>query len=69
MNKPHPPWHPRYTLIPPIARVLLDIEGARDVVEQTPLPPAAEAELRRRARSLLLPKLLYRELDVEGTYA
>ncbi len=50
MTKPHPPWHPLYTLTPAIARALMDIEAARAVVGQTPLPPAAEAELRRRAR-------------------
>ncbi len=50
MNKTHPLWHPRYTLTPAIARALMDIEATRAVVEQTPLPPAAEAELRRRAR-------------------
>ena len=50
MNKPHIPWHPRYTLTPAIARALMDIEAARTVVEHTPLPPATEAELRRRAR-------------------
>ena len=50
MNKTRVSWHPRYTLTPAIARALMDIEAARAVVEQTPLPPAAEAELRRRAR-------------------
>jgi Fic family protein len=50
MNKTHPLWLPRYTLTPTIARALMDIEAARAVVEQTPLPPAAEAELRHRAR-------------------
>ncbi len=50
MNKSRPLWHPRYTLTPTIARALMDIEAARAVVEQTPLPPAAGAELRRRAR-------------------
>lgn len=43
-------WLPRYILTPAIACALMDIEAARAVVEQTPLPPAAEAELRRRAR-------------------
>jgi Fic family protein len=43
-------WLPRYTLTSAIARALMDIEAARAVVEQTPLPPAAEAELRHRAR-------------------
>jgi Fic family protein len=50
MNKIPPLWLPRYTLTPTIARALMDIEAARAVVEQTPLPPAAEAELRHRAR-------------------
>ncbi len=50
VNKPHPLWHPLYTLTPAIARALMEIEAARAVVEQTPLPPATEAELRRRAR-------------------
>ncbi len=50
MNKTHPLWLPRYTLTSAIARALMDIEAARAVVEQTPLPPAAEAELRHRAR-------------------
>jgi Fic family protein len=45
-----PLWHPSYTLTSAIARALMDIEAARAVVEHTPLPPAAEAELRRRAR-------------------
>lgn len=48
---PRPPdRQPRYTLTPAIARWLMDIEAARAVVEHTPLPPAVEAELRRRAR-------------------
>lgn len=43
-------WKPRYTLTPAIARGLMEIEAARAVVENTPLPPAIEAELRHRAR-------------------
>jgi len=43
-------WHPRYTLTPAIARGLMEIESARAVVENTPLPPAVESELRHRAR-------------------
>ncbi|MCX9014342.1 MAG: Fic family protein [Candidatus Methanoperedens sp.] len=50
MTKTRSHWHPRYTLTPAIARALMDIEAARAVVGQTSLPPAAEAELRRRAR-------------------
>ena len=44
------PWQPHYTLTPTMARRLMEIEAARTAVEHTPLPPAAEAELRRRAR-------------------
>jgi Fic family protein len=43
-------WQPRYTLTPAIARWLMEIEAARAVVENTPLPPAVETELRHRAR-------------------
>ncbi len=43
-------WLPRYTLTPAIARWLMEIEAARAIVAQTPLPPQVEAELRRRAR-------------------
>ncbi len=50
MNKTRPLWRPLFTLTPAIACALMDIEAARAVVEGTPLPPAAEAELRRRAR-------------------
>ena len=45
-----PPWHPRYVITPAIAQGLMEIEAARAVVEETPLPLAVEAELRRRAR-------------------
>lgn len=45
-----PPWHPRYVITPAIARSLMEIEAARAVVDETPLPLAVEAELRRRAR-------------------
>jgi len=44
------PWQPRYTLTPAAVRHLMEIEGARAVVEQVVLPPAVESELRRRAR-------------------
>lgn len=50
LSENKPLWLPRYTLTPAIARALMDIEAARAVVEQTPLPPAAEAQLRHRAR-------------------
>ena len=43
-------WFPRYTLTPAIARGLMQIEAARALVDHTPLPPAAEAELRAHAR-------------------
>jgi Fic family protein len=43
-------WKPRYELTPSIVRALMEIEGARAVVDQLHLPPAAQAELRRRAR-------------------
>ena len=45
-----PSWFPRFTLTPAIARGLMQIEAARALVEHTPLPPAAEAELRAHAR-------------------
>jgi Fic family protein len=45
-----PPWQPRYAITPAIAAKLMEIEAARAVVDHTPLPPAAEAELRRQAR-------------------
>ena len=44
------PWHPRYVITPAIARSLMEIEAARAVVAETPLPLAVEAELRRLAR-------------------
>jgi Fic family protein len=45
-----PLWGPRYAITPAIAAGLMEIDAARAVVEHTPLPPAAEAELRRQAR-------------------
>ena len=45
-----PVWSPRFTLTPSIVRGLLRIEAARALVDLTPLSPAAEAELRSRAR-------------------
>src|SRR3954463_5088607 len=44
------PWQPRYTLTPAMARRLMEIEAARAVIEQIPLPPAAVSEMRNRAR-------------------
>ncbi len=43
-------WQPRYTLTPAMARRLMEIEAARAVVEQIPLPPAVVSEMRNRAR-------------------
>jgi len=43
-------WRPRYTLTLAMARSLMEIEAARAVVEQIPLPPAVQSELRRQAR-------------------
>jgi Fic family protein len=43
-------WRPKYTLTPAIASGLMQIEAARALVDHMPLPPAAEAELRARAR-------------------
>jgi len=45
-----PAWSPRFTLTPAIASGLMQIEAARALVDHTPLSPAAEAELRSRAR-------------------
>jgi Fic family protein len=50
MSKKHSSWKPLYAITPTIARGLVEIETARAVVEHTPLSPAAEAELRHRAR-------------------
>src|SRR5215218_2046738 len=44
------PWQPRYALTPAMARSLMEIEAARALVEQIPLPPAVQSELRRQAR-------------------
>jgi len=45
-----PTWNPRYVITPATARGLMEIEAARVVVDKSPLPLNAEAELRRRAR-------------------
>ncbi len=45
-----PVWSPRFTLTPSIARDLMRIEAARDLMDHMPLSPAAKAELRSRAR-------------------
>jgi Fic family protein len=44
-------WKPVYIITPKAARLLMDIEAARTEVERTPMPPTAEAELRRKART------------------
>ena len=47
-------WTPKFTLTPAIAGGLMQIEAARALVDHTPLPPAAENELRvRMTRNLL----------------
>lgn len=43
-------WQPRYTLTSAMATDLMAIEAARVAVAATPLTPAAEADLRHRAR-------------------
>lgn len=50
MNKKIESWNPAYTISPALARALMEIEAAKAVVENTPLPPAIEAELRHKAR-------------------
>ncbi len=45
-----PLWQPNYTITPATASGLMEIEAARAVVAQVPLPVAVQAELRRRAR-------------------
>lgn len=43
-------WKPIYQLNSAIARALMDIEAIKTVIEKTPLSPAAQAELRHKAR-------------------
>ncbi len=43
-------WQPRFSYTPAILRSLMEIEAAKAVVAYTPLPLAAEKELRDRAR-------------------
>lgn len=43
-------WKPYYTLNDTIARALMEVEAAKAVVENTPLSPAIETELRHKAR-------------------
>lgn len=50
MNNAQSQWQPKYAITTSIAHNLMDIEAARVVVENTPLPPAVQAELARKAR-------------------
>jgi Fic family protein len=50
MEKHRQSWNPRYTISSVIAKALMEVEAAKAVVENTPLSPAIEAELRNRAR-------------------
>ncbi|MFH1454096.1 MAG: Fic family protein [Armatimonadota bacterium] len=50
MNKKLLIWKPIYSINSNIARSLMEIEAARAAVENIPLSPAAEAELRHKAR-------------------
>ena len=43
-------WKPLYHINPDIVRALMEIEASKTVVEHTPLSPAIETELRRKAR-------------------
>ena len=43
-------WKPIYTISPVIARALMEIEAAKAVVDNTPLSPAIEVDLRHKAR-------------------
>ncbi len=43
-------WQPKYAITSSIAKHLMDIEAARVVVENTPLPLAVQAELTKKAR-------------------
>jgi len=45
-----PIWQPNYTITSATASGLMEIEAARTVVAQVPLPVAVQAELRRRVR-------------------
>ena len=49
-QKPESIWKPLYTISPTIAQGLMAIEASKAVVENTPLSPAVEAELRYKAR-------------------
>ena len=50
MSEPQKIWQPHYSITPDMALRLMEIEGARAVVDRMSLSPAVESELRRRAR-------------------
>jgi Fic family protein len=50
MYKKQDIWNPVYSISPAVARALMAIEAAKTAVENTPLSPAAQAELRYKAR-------------------
>ena len=50
MHKKHDIWRPVYQISPVVARALMDIEAAKTVVDNMPISPAIEAELRHKAR-------------------
>src|SRR3990167_9084682 len=50
LNNKQRKWGPTYAISPKIAKALMEIEAAKAVVENTPLSPAIEAELRHKAR-------------------
>lgn len=50
MSKKSSYWKPVYTINSKIARRLMEIEAAKAVVNNIPLPPAIEAELKHKAR-------------------
>jgi hypothetical protein len=50
VKAPGCPWKPSFAITPKAARLLMEIEAIRAEVARTPLPPTAEAELRRQAR-------------------
>ncbi len=50
MNKERNSWEPVYAINSVIAQALMKIEAAKAVVDNTPLSPAIEVELRPKAR-------------------
>lgn len=55
-------WMPKYSITSSIARGLMKIEAARALVDHTPLPPSAQAELRAEARM----RAVYYSTYIEG---